>query len=113
MPETLYLIDGHAQIFRAYYAIRGGMHSPVTGEPTHAVFGFTAMLLKLLSQQRPDYLAVVVDAPGKTFREELYPDYKANRAPAPDDLCAQIPTRPRTGATLRHPGDLLPRRGGR
>lgn len=91
MPETLYLIDGHAQIFRAYYAIRGGMHSPVTGEPTHAVFGFTAMLLKLLSQQRPDYLAVVVDAPGKTFREELYPDYKANRAPAPDDLCAQIP----------------------
>ena len=45
--ETLYLIDGHAQIFRAFFAIRGGMRSPVTGEPTHAVFGFTGMLLKL------------------------------------------------------------------
>src|SRR5690242_5315148 len=91
MPETLYLIDGHAQIFRAYYAIRGGMRSPVTGEPTHAVFGFTGMLLKLLSQFEPHYVVVAVDAPGKTFRDELYDQYKATRQATPEDLIAQIP----------------------
>src|SRR5437868_40741 len=82
MPETLYLIDGHAQIFRAYYAIRGGMRSPVTGEPTHAVFGFTGMLLKLLSQFRPHYVVVAIDAPGKTFRDDLYGQYREIRLAA-------------------------------
>src|ERR1051325_5653075 len=91
MPETLYLIDGHAQIFRAYYAIRGGMRSPVTSEPTHAVFGFTGMLLKLFNQFHPHYVAVAVDAPGKTFRDEIVADYKATRNATPDDLTAQIP----------------------
>jgi DNA polymerase-1 len=91
MSETLYLIDGHAQIFRAYYAIRGGMRSPVTGEPTHAVFGFTGMLLKLLSQFQPHYVVVAIDAPGKTFRDELYDQYKGTREAAPEDLIAQIP----------------------
>ncbi len=88
--ETLYLIDGHAQIFRAYYAIRGGMNSPVTGEPTHAVFGFAGMLLKLFKQFRPRYVALALDAKGKTFRHEIYPDYKANRAEMPEDLPSQI-----------------------
>jgi DNA polymerase I len=91
MPETLYLIDGHAQIFRAYYAIRGGLQSPNTGEPTGAVFGFTGMLLKLLSQFHPHYVVVAVDMPGKTFRDDLYDQYKGTRAAAPDDLPAQIP----------------------
>src|SRR5438552_5052012 len=91
MPETLYLIDAHAQIFRAYYAIRGGMRSPVTGEPTHAVFGFTGMLLKLFTQFQPHYVVVAVDAPGKTFRDDLYADYKGTRSATPDDLIAQIP----------------------
>src|SRR5437764_5545460 len=91
MPETLYLIDAHAQIFRAYYAIRGGMRSPVTGEPTHAVFGFTGMLLKLLSQYRPDYVVVAVDAPGRTFRDDLYGEYKGTRQATPPDLTAQVP----------------------
>jgi DNA polymerase-1 len=90
MP-VLYLIDAYAQIFRAYYAIRGGLRSPVTGEPTHAVFGFTGMLLKLLSQYRPEYVAVAADAPGKTFRDALFPDYKGTRRETPDDLLAQIP----------------------
>jgi len=70
--EVLYLIDGYAQIFRAYYAIRNGMNSPVTGEPTHAVFGFTGMLLKLFTQFKPHYVVVAVDAPGPTFRDDLY-----------------------------------------
>ncbi|MES4793072.1 MAG: DNA polymerase I, partial [Chloroflexota bacterium] len=91
MPETLYLIDAYAQIFRAYYAIRGGMRSPVTGEPTHAVFGFAGMLLKLLSQFKPHYVVVAVDPPGKTFRDDLYAEYKGTRNATPEDLTAQIP----------------------
>src|SRR6187551_594797 len=90
-PETLYLIDGYAQIFRAYYAIRGGMRSPVTGEATHAVFGFTAMLIKLLEQLRPAYVAVAIDTPGRTFRDDLFAEYKATRDAMPDDLRSQIP----------------------
>lgn len=91
-PKTLYLIDGHAQFFRAYYAIRGGMSSPVTGEPTHLTFGFVGMLLKLLRDYRPDYLAVAIDVSGDkgTFRSELYPEYKANREEAPDDFGPQV-----------------------
>jgi DNA polymerase-1 len=91
MPETLYLIDGHAQIFRAYYAIRGGMRSPVTSEATHAVFGVTGMLLKLLSQMGPHYVAVAMDAPAATFRDEMFSDYKGTRDKTPDDLISQIP----------------------
>ena len=89
--ETLYLIDGHAQIFRAYYAIRGGLRSSVTGEPTHAVFGFTGMLIKLLSQFRPHYVVAAMDMPGKTFRDDLYDEYKGTRETTPDDLISQIP----------------------
>lgn len=91
MPATLYLIDGHAQIFRAYYAIRGGMRSPITSEPTHAVFGFTGMLIKLLSQYQAQYAVVAVDTPGKTFRDEMYAEYKGTRQATPEDLIAQVP----------------------
>ena len=89
--RTLYLIDAYAQIFRAYYAIRNGMHSPVTGEPTHAVFGMTGMLFKLLTQYVPEYVVVALDAPGKTFRDEMYSEYKATRNATPDDLHSQVP----------------------
>ena len=90
--KTLYLIDGHAQFFRAYYAIRGGMSSPVTGEPTHLTFGFVGMLLKLLRDYKPDYLVVAIDVSGDkgTFRSELYPEYKANREEPPDDFGPQV-----------------------
>ena len=91
MNQTLYVIDGFAQIFRAYYAIRGGMRSAVTGEPTQALYGFAGMLLKVYSQLKPDFLLVVVDAPGRTFRDDLYADYKATRNATPDDLIVQIP----------------------
>ncbi|MEX0774710.1 MAG: DNA polymerase I [Phycisphaeraceae bacterium] len=87
--NTLYIIDGHAQIFRAYFAIRGGMTSPITGEPTHAVFGFAGMLLKLFNQFKPQYVVMAIDSPGKTFRDELYDQYKAHRPPAPADLASQ------------------------
>ncbi len=88
--KTLYLIDGHAQMFRAYHAIRTPLSSPTTGEPTQAVYGFAVMLLKVLNQYRPDYLAIAIDTPGKTFRDELYPAYKATRDKAPEDFAAQI-----------------------
>ena len=88
--NTLYLIDGHAQIFRAYHAIRGGMNSPVTGEPTHAVFGFAGMLLKLFQRYDPAYVAMAVDSEGPTFREAIAPDYKSNREAPPEDLPPQI-----------------------
>jgi len=90
-PPALYLIDGHAQMFRAFFAIRGGMTSPVTGEPTNALFAFTGMLLKMFKDCRPTYAAMVVDAPGKTFRDEFYPQYKATRDEAPEDFVKQIP----------------------
>lgn len=90
--KTLYLIDGHAQFFRAYHAIRSRMTSPVTGEPTNATFGFVGMLLKTLREYRPDYLAVAIDVSGdrETFRSELYPAYKATRDAPPEDLGPQI-----------------------
>jgi DNA polymerase-1 len=91
MPRTLYIIDGYAQVFRAFYAIRNGMRSPNTGEPTQAVFGTTAMLLKLWAQYSPDYVVIAWDAPGKTFRDGLFADYKATRSPTPEDLKAQVP----------------------
>ncbi len=87
---TLYLIDGHAQIFRAYFAIRSPMTSPVTGEPTNAVFAFTGMLLKLFAQLAPKYVAMPIDTAGPTFRDEMYADYKAGREAAPDELVQQF-----------------------
>ncbi len=89
--RTLYLIDGHAQIFRAYYAIRGGMTSSVTGEPTNASFAFAGMLLKFFEELRPRYAVMAIDTPGKTFRDDMYAEYKANRESPPDDFAVQIP----------------------
>lgn len=86
----LYLLDGSSYIYRAYYGIRDLATSG--GMPTNAVFGFTRLLLGLLQEQRPDYLAVVFDRPREeTFRRELYPAYKANRDATPADLLAQLP----------------------
>ncbi len=91
MAETLYIIDAFAQIFRAYYAIRGGMNSPVTSEPTQATFGVTGMLIKLFREMKPHYVIVAADSPGPTFRDEIYAEYKATRNATPDDLVSQIP----------------------
>jgi DNA polymerase-1 len=90
--RTLYLIDGHAQFFRAYHAIRAGMTSPVTKEPTNLTYGFVGILLKLLKDYRPDYLVVAIDVAGdrESFRSEMYPQYKANRVETPDDFHPQV-----------------------
>lgn len=92
MPPILYLLDGHALAYRAYFALtRGGSGGFTTsqGEPTAGVFGFTSILLRLLEQERPEYLAVTFDT-GKTFRDALFPEYKATRAKMPEDLRPQI-----------------------
>ncbi|MCK6486304.1 MAG: DNA polymerase I [Phycisphaerae bacterium] len=88
--KTLYLIDGHAQIYRAYYAPFRPLTSP-SGEPTRATFVFCQMLLNLLRGRRPDYLAMVMDVSDETvFRVEIDPEYKAHREPPPEDMSPQI-----------------------
>jgi len=88
MNNTLYLIDGSSYLYRAYFAIKR-LSSP-SGFPTNAIYGFTQMLLKLLKDYKPEHLAMVFDAGRVTFRTELYPAYKANRAEMPDDLRQQL-----------------------
>jgi len=93
MPPTLYLIDGHALAYRMYYALTAGGGSQrwltSSGEPTAGIFGFARELLRILEQDQPDYLAVAFDV-GKTFRDEMFPEYKATREKMPDDLRQQI-----------------------
>jgi DNA polymerase I len=87
--SVLFLIDGHSQMYRAYHAIRG-LTGP-DGRSTNAVFGFVAMLRKLVADQRPELVACAFDLAGPTFRSALAADYKANRPAMPDDLVGQIP----------------------
>ena len=87
-PE-LYLIDGSAYICRAYHAIKPLSNS--SGLPTHAVYGFTTILRRLVKERTPRYLAVAFDTRGPVFRHQLYDRYKANRPPMPEDLIPQIP----------------------
>ena len=88
MP-TLYLIDGSAYIYRAFFALPPLANSK--GLQTNAVYGFTTMLLKVLRDHRPDYVAVVFDEKGPTHRHEAFKDYKAQRPPMPQGMSAQIP----------------------
>ena len=86
--HTMVLIDGSYYLYRAYHAIRD--LSNAKGEPTGAIYGVINMVRKHLTEGGPDYFAVIFDAKGKTFRNDLYADYKANRPPMPDDLVCQI-----------------------
>jgi DNA polymerase I len=86
--KRLILVDGSSFLFRAYHAVPP-LTSP-TGLPTNAIHGVTSMLRKLIAEYHSDYICVVFDAPGNTFRNELYAEYKAHRPPMPDDLRVQI-----------------------
>jgi len=86
--QQLLLVDGSGYIFRAFHAL-----PPMTrgdGTPVNAVYGFTAMLMKLIDDMQPDHVAVVFDVARKTFRSEIYPDYKANRSDPPEELIPQF-----------------------
>lgn len=94
MPEILYLLDGHALAYRTYYALTSGGTASSrwltsSGEPTAGIYGFTSVLLRILEQDNPDYIAVAFDT-GKTFRHERYEGYKATRAKMPEDLRPQV-----------------------
>jgi DNA polymerase I len=95
MPDkTFYIIDGHAQIFRAYFAPFRDLTGP-NGEPTKATYVFTQMLFNLIEQRKPDYLAMVIDGAAEgeeeapVFRQTIYPEYKATRKAPPDDFHPQ------------------------
>lgn len=88
--KKLFLVDGSSYIFRAFHATERSRMTTSKGLPTNAAYVFTTMLQRLIKEQEPDYLVVVWDAPGKTFRDEKYPDYKANRKETPSDLLPQF-----------------------
>ena len=86
--KPLILVDGSSYLYRAFHAL-----PPLSnreGQPTGAVRGVAAMLKKLINTYEPERMAVIFDAKGKTFRDDLYPEYKANRPPMPDELRRQV-----------------------
>jgi DNA polymerase-1 len=87
-PDRLILVDGSSYLYRAFHAMPSLTNSK--GQPTGAVYGVINMLRRLLKDFQPQHMAVVFDAKGKTFRDDLYPQYKANRPPMPDELRQQI-----------------------
>ena len=93
MPPILYLIDGHALAYRMYFALTAGGSNQrwqtSKGEPTAGIYGFARELMRILEQEKPEYMAVAFDT-GKTFRHEMFSEYKATRAKMPDDLRPQI-----------------------
>ena len=88
--RRLVLVDGNSVLYRSFFAIKARLTNR-EGLPTNAVYGFTRVLRKILADESPDLAAVTFDAGGKTFRHEMYREYKANRPPVPDDLARQLP----------------------
>ncbi len=97
------LVDGSSYLYRAFHALPDLRTS--RGEPTGALRGVLAMLRRMVEDGKPDYFGVVLDAPGKTFRDAIYPQYKANRPPMPDDLVRQL--EPLKDAVKAHGWPLL------
>jgi DNA polymerase-1 len=89
VAERLFVVDGHSHLFRAYHAV--GYLSTSRGVPTHAVLVLSTMLWKLIREEQPEYLGIAWDAPGATFRDAMFEQYKATRAAMPSDLAAQLP----------------------
>ncbi|CAB3671142.1 DNA polymerase I [Achromobacter pestifer] len=88
MKKTLLLVDGSSYLYRAFHAMPDLRNAQ--GEPTGALYGVVNMLRKLVSDHKAEYAACIFDARGKTFRDDLYPEYKSHRPPMPEDLAAQI-----------------------
>ncbi|OGL62323.1 MAG: DNA polymerase I [Candidatus Tectomicrobia bacterium RIFCSPLOWO2_12_FULL_69_37] len=106
--KRIFLLDGSGYMFRAYYAMLRQRLSNSKGRPTGAVFAFARMLLKVIREKAPEYIAVAFDRPEPTFRHELYPAYKANRDAPPEDLIEQIPLMQRAVEVLRIPVLIRP-----
>ncbi|HQP46730.1 MAG TPA: 5'-3' exonuclease, partial [Flexilinea sp.] len=90
---SIYLLDGHALAYRAYFALTAGSGPDrwrtSKGEPVAGIYGFASILMRLLDKEKPAHIAIAFDT-GKTFRNDLYAEYKATRAKMPDDLRPQI-----------------------
>jgi DNA polymerase-1 len=99
----LLLLDGHSLAYRAFFALPVENFSTTTGQPTNAVYGFTSMLINVLRDEQPSHLAVAFDVSRKTFRSEIYADYKANRAESPTDFRGQVSLVQEVLAALRVP----------
>jgi DNA polymerase I len=89
-PDRLLLLDGHSLAYRAFFALPIENFSTTTGQPTNAVYGFTAMLINVLRDEQPTHIAVAFDRSEPTFRHEQYVEYKANRRETPDDFRSQL-----------------------
>ncbi|MBJ7393406.1 MAG: DNA polymerase I [Candidatus Nanopelagicales bacterium] len=90
-PEHLLLVDGHSLAYRAFYALPLDNFATSSGQPTNAVFGFTSMLINAIKDEKPTHLAIAFDVSRETFRKEMFPEYKANRAKSPDEFRSQLP----------------------
>ena len=90
MTKRLLLIDGHSMAYRAFFALPAENFTTAQGQHTNAIYGFATMLLSLLSTEKPTHVAVAFDVSRKTFRSEIFPEYKANRAKTPDEFRSQI-----------------------
>ncbi len=90
MSKRLLLIDGHSMAYRAFYALPAQNFTTASGQHTNAIYGFATMLLSLLTTEKPTHVAVAFDVSRKTFRSEIFPEYKANRAKTPDEFRSQM-----------------------
>ena len=90
MTKRLLLIDGHSMAYRAFFALPAENFTTAQGQHTNAIYGFATMLLSLLSTEKPTHVAVAFDVSRKTFRSEIFPEYKANRAKTPDEFGSQM-----------------------
>ena len=90
MSKRLLLIDGHSMAYRAFYALPAENFTTASGQHTNAIYGFATMLLSLLTSETPTHVAVAFDVSRKTFRSEIFPEYKANRAKTPDEFRSQM-----------------------
>ena len=88
--KRLLLIDGHSMAYRAFFALPAENFTTATGQHTNAIYGFATMLISLLKEEKPTHVAVAFDVSRKTFRTEIFPEYKANRAKTPDEFRSQM-----------------------
>ena len=91
MKKTLMLIDGHSMAFRAFFALPVDNFSTTGGQTTNAVYGFLSMLSNILSEEKPTHVAVAFDVARETFRNEIFPEYKAQREKTPEEFRGQVP----------------------
>jgi DNA polymerase-1 len=90
MTKRLLLIDGHSMAYRAFFALPAENFTTVQGQHTNAIYGFATMLISLIKEEKPTHIAVAFDVSRKTFRTDIFPEYKANRSSTPDEFRSQM-----------------------